>query len=88
MTRKRLLAWVRDHSADLEVCRKGTSSDVRLTVTLDLDPDSGVRRVDLNAPDDELGRSALSCLRRRMSDWQLPADLVEGRKRVVFGLDL
>ena len=88
MTRKRLLAWVRDHSADLEVCRRGTATEVHLTVTRDLDPERGVRRVDLNAPDDELGRSTLSCLRRRMSQWSLPDNFVVGRERVVFGLDL
>jgi hypothetical protein len=85
--RTRLLAWVRDQAVDLRGCRQPGSAQVNLTVTLDID-DEGVRSVELNAPDDELSQQALSCLRKRMQAWEAPGELIEGRKRVVFGLDI
>lgn len=85
--RRRLLAWVRDQSPDLSGCRRPGSPEVRLTVTLEIDQE-GVRRVNLNAPEDELSADARSCLRERMQAWSAPGDLFDGRKRVVFGLDI
>jgi hypothetical protein len=85
--RTRLLAWVRDQAVDLRGCRRPGSGQVNLTVTLDID-EEGVRSVTLNAPDDELSGDALTCLRERMQAWKAPGELIEGQKRVVFGLDI
>lgn len=86
--RRRLLSWVRDQAAGLRPCRPGGGSTVRLAVTLTLADDGTVEQADINAPDEELPQETLTCLRRRMTNWQLPKTLIEGRKRVVFGLDV
>ena len=87
-TRKRLLAWVRDHSPELRSCRPSATNTVRLAVTLEIDDEGAVERAKINAPEDDLPRGVLSCLRRRMAEWTPPAELVAGRREVVFGLDL
>ena len=85
--RKRLLAWVRDQSVDLEGCRSAAKQTYRLSVTLELD-EGKVRKVKLNAPASELPSNVAGCLRQRMRGWRPPDELIEGRRELVFGLTL
>ncbi len=87
-TRRKLLAWVRDRATDLRTCRPGGGSTVRIAVTLSLSEAGEVQQAGLNAPPEELSPEVLQCLRDKMVDWEPPLDLVEGRREVVFGLDL
>lgn len=84
--RQRLLAWVRDQSADLDGCRPSAKETYRLAVTLVLSDEGTVQRVRLNAPRSEVPSDVRGCLRQRMAGWQPPAELVEDRKELVFGL--
>lgn len=84
--RQRLLAWVRDQSADLEGCRPSAKETYRLAVTLVLNDEGAVQRVRLNAPRAEIPSNVRGCLRKRMTRWEPPAELVEGRRELVFGL--
>lgn len=85
--RARLLAWVRDQSVDLDGCRSANKDTYRLSVTLEL-RDGEVAGVRLNASASELPSNVAGCLRQRMSTWTPPADLIEGRRELVFGLTL
>jgi hypothetical protein len=85
--RARLLAWVRDQSVDLDGCRSANKDTYRLSVTLGL-RDGEVAAVRLNASASELPSNVASCLRQRMSTWNPPPDLIEGRRELVFGLTL
>lgn len=86
--RQRLLAWVRDQSADLDGCRSSSKETYRLTVTLELNEDGAVRQVRFNAPTGELPSNVRGCLRDRMTRWKPPTDLVKERRELVFGLTL
>lgn len=86
--RKRLLAWVRDQSVDLEGCRSAAKDTYRLSVTLQLDEDGAVSGVRLNAPASELPSNVGACLRDRMRQWTPPSTLVKDRRELVFGLTL
>ena len=86
--RKKLLAWVQDQSRGLRRCRPDATSSVRLTVTLKIGEEGAVERASLNAPEEEVSRQVLSCLRRRIGRWKPPPELVRGRNEIVFGLDL
>lgn len=86
--RKRLLAWVRDQSVDLEGCRSTAKDTYRLSVTLELNDDHAIEEVKLNAPRSELPSNVAACLRERMRRWSPPTDLVTGRQSLVFGLTL
>jgi hypothetical protein len=61
---------------------------VRLAVTLSLSEAGEVQQAGLNAPPEELSSEVLACLRDKMVDWEPPSALVEGRREIVFGLDL
>lgn len=87
-TRRKLLAWVRDRSSALQPCRPESLTESRYTVTFELSDDGTVDGVDINAPEKEVSREVLECLRRRMTGWEPPPDLIEGRRKLVFGLKL
>lgn len=86
--RQRLLAWVRDQSADLQGCRSAAKDTYRLTVTLAVDEAGKVSQVRFNAPPAELPADVLGCLRDRIRAWTPPTELTEGRRELVFGLTL
>lgn len=87
--RQKLLAWVREQSDDLKVCRDDRKDIYRLAVWMHLKPGSDeVARVDLNASDGELPAAVAQCLRRRILAWRPPRDLVRKHDTLVFGLTI
>ncbi|MEM1350400.1 MAG: hypothetical protein AAGI01_17705, partial [Myxococcota bacterium] len=87
--RKRLLAWVRRRSEQLEGCRDSRKDIYRLSVTLILDPETKVvDRVGLNTTRAEIPPKVTACLRAKMMDWVPPAQFVSKRERLVFGLTI
>jgi len=86
--RRRMLSWVRDQAPGLRECRPGGGSSVRLAVTLTLTETGEVERAEINAPEKDLSRKTLRCLRDKMQQWSLPENLLGDRRRVVFGLDV
>jgi hypothetical protein len=87
--RQKLLAWVRDQSDDLKVCRDDRKDIYRLAVWMHLKAGSDeVARVDLNAADGELPAPVAQCLRKRILRWRPPRDLVRKHDTLVFGLTI
>jgi len=86
--RRKLLAWVRDQSSRLQPCRSDSLTETRFAVTFELDENGAIGDVAINAPEEEVSGGVLRCLRRRMSEWTPPGELVEGRSKLVFGLKL
>lgn len=86
--RRQLLAFVRDNSDDLRECRARFGDAIRTNVVLGVSQDGTIRRVDLQAGPNELPGPVSSCLRDQMLQWQLPADLVQGRERLMFLLTI
>jgi hypothetical protein len=84
--RQRLLAWVRDQSLDLEACRDHGKEVYRLTVILHLNDQGAIARVDLNTGPGEIPGPLTTCLRERLLTWRPPAELVQNRQQLVFGL--
>lgn len=87
--RKRLLAWVRDQSDSLKPCRDNTSEIYRVAVIMHLDAHSGViKRVDVNTTRGETPAGLPGCLQKIIGGWEPPEELVQGRTKLVFGLNL
>lgn len=87
--RQKLLAWVRDQSDDLQVCRDDRKDIYRVAVWLYLKEGTDqIARVDINASQGEVPQGVIACLRKRMLGWRPPGDLVRTHDTLVFGLTI
>ena len=89
LLRKRLLAWVRDRSDTLKVCRDDGQEIYRMAVIMYLDAESArVTRVTVNASRGVVPASVLTCVRQKVQSWRPPVELTQGRTQLVFGLNI
>jgi hypothetical protein len=87
--RQKLLAWVRDQSDALKVCRDDRKDIYRLAVWMHLKPgEAEVVRVELNASQGEVPAAVQQCLRRKMLTWRPPDALVRRHDTLVFSLTI
>ncbi len=89
LLRKRLLAWVRDRSDTLKVCRDDGQEIYRMAVIMFVDKSTArVQRVSVNASRGVVPSAVLTCVRRKVQEWKPPAELTQGRTQLVFGLNI